>query len=173
MCRRKPSWIVIIAFIMLFLWSGAAWCQYVPKLQGRIRYLRSRILRCTTRRAIRTSQSKSIIRMVRGRFLSSSSPTVRWRRKDRYSALWSILGQLRICKHSSFSRRLGCRFRLSRQLARGDQRSSRHGRTARKTFLSLSIRWRMSKSLPRNSAANSISGISAWVDTRLALIRLV
>ncbi len=28
MCRRKPSWIVIIAFNMLFLWSGAAWCQY-------------------------------------------------------------------------------------------------------------------------------------------------
>jgi len=27
-CRRKPSWIAIIAFNVLCLWSSGAWCQY-------------------------------------------------------------------------------------------------------------------------------------------------
>ena len=66
MCRRKPSWIAIIAFNVLCLWSRGAWCQ-LAQTSGPYKVLT--IVFDPARNA------------PPGHFLSSSFLTVHWPRK--------------------------------------------------------------------------------------------
>ena len=122
MRHKQPSWIAIIAVILVCLWSRTGWCQYAPT-SGPYKVLTvdNIVLHDPARNknipikiyypaACRTVSGHHLLPRCNGiqRFLLRPRP---------------ILGQLRICKHSSFSRRLRCRFRLQRHLAPGAQRS--------------------------------------------------
>ena len=97
MSCNRPGWIVVLAVIFIFLLGHPPRGANTAQVQGRIRYSRSRTLKCTIPRAIKLSRSK-LLSICGGAVSDHHFLPRRIGIEGCLLRPGRILGQLRLCK---------------------------------------------------------------------------